>query len=275
VDGAKAPGRAIRCTFGADIPIWRCQVHKARNIAERLAPKHRDAVRWASGQAWRMNDAAKAERLTAREQRTIAALNAQVRELRAQLGVLQGFLDAAEARDEAAQVQIAALGAKLNQALAAKVSELSKFRSEFFARMQEVLGGRAGVRVVGDRFVLQSEILFDTGSASLGSAGRTELSKLAEVVREVAAEAPGELDWILRVDGHTDRRPISGGGYRDNWALSQARALSVVHYLIEEESIPPKRLAAAGFGEHQPIARGDAPDALARNRRIEFKFTER
>lgn len=218
----------------------------------------------------------RAEQLTAAEQRKVAALNAQVRELNTQLGALQALLNDARDRDQQAQIQLAELGSQLNQALAQKVSELSRFRSEFFGRMQEVLGGRDGVRVVGDRFVFQSEVLFGSASAELGPAGKTELGKLAEIIREVAATAAPGLNWILRVDGHTDRIPLSGSGvFRDNWELSQARALSVVRYLIEVEGISPNRLAATGFGEYQPLEPGITPEALARNRRIEFKFTER
>ena len=129
---------------------------------------------------------------------------------------------------------------------------------------------------MGDRFVLQSEILFGSASATLGFDGQREISKLADVIRAVSAGAPRDLNWILRVDGHTDRVPLSGGGaFKDNWELSQARALSVVRYLVDVEGIPPDRLAATGFGEYQPIAIGDDPATLARNRRIEFKFTER
>ena len=219
---------------------------------------------------------AKATAQTLDEQQKVAALNVQVRELNTQLGGLQALLDDAKQKDAAAQVQIAELGSQLNQALARKVSELSRFRSEFFGRMQEVLGNQEGVQVVGDRFVLQSEVLFGSASAILGGPGREELSKLANIVRDVAASAPEGLNWILRVDGHTDRIPLSGSGaFRDNWELSQARALSVVRYLIEVEGIPPERLAATGFGEYQPIDPGDTSEANARNRRIEFKFTER
>ncbi len=185
-------------------------------------------------------------------------------------------MDDAETRDAEAQVQIARLGERLNAALAQKVGELARFRSVFFEKMEQVLGGRQDIQRVGDRFVFQSEVLFAAGAATLGGAGRTEISKLGAVLREVADEMPEDLNWILRVDGHTDKIPVgSRGRYRDNWELSQARALSVVRYLIEHENVPPERLMAAGFGEFQPIDDGDTPEALARNRRIEFKFTER
>jgi chemotaxis protein MotB len=201
---------------------------------------------------------------------------AQVRELREQLGGLHVLLDDAEERDAASQVQIAKLGERLNRALAKMVGELARFRSVFFEKMEKVLGGRQDIRRVGDRFVFQSEVLFAQGSAELGPVGQAELAKLGAVLREVAGEMPADLNWILRIDGHTDNIPVGGRGrYRDNWELSQGRALSVVKYLVERENVPPARLAATGFGEFQPIDDGDTPEALARNRRIEFKFTER
>ena len=175
-------------------------------------------------------------------------------------------------------MQIANLGERLNQALAEKVSELARFRSAFLERMEEVLGGREDIARVGDRFVFQSEVLFETGSAQLGPEGREKLADLGEILRAVAAEAPEGLDWVLRVDGHTDKRPLTAGPgakYADNWELSAGRALSVVRHLIYAEGVPPERLAAAGFGEFRPVVEGDSPEALARNRRIEFKFTER
>ncbi|MEM6661341.1 MAG: OmpA family protein, partial [Pseudomonadota bacterium] len=219
---------------------------------------------------------ARAEALTKEEQRKVAALAVNVQELQDQLQVLQGLLDDSNERDRKANVQIAELQANLNQALAQKVSELSRFRSEFFGRMREVLGRQQGVETVGDRFVFQSEVLFGSGTADLGAPGQAELSKLADIIRELSSRAPPDLNWVLRVDGHTDKLPLSGAGrYRDNWELSQARALSVVRYLVEVEGIPETRLAATGFGEHQPIYDGDDRDLMAANRRIEFKFTER
>jgi len=218
----------------------------------------------------------KAKSQTLEEQRRVALLNAQVKELREQLGGLQSLLEESEQRDSEAQVQIARLGERLNAALAQKVGQLARFRSVFFEKMDEVLGGRKDIQRVGDRFVFQSEVLFAPGSADLGPAGQAELAKLGTVLREVAGEMPKDLNWILRVDGHTDKIPVGRNSrYRDNWELSQARALSVVKYLIEHENVPPARLAATGFGEFQPIDTGDTPEALAKNRRIEFKFTER
>ena len=216
------------------------------------------------------------EAQTLEEQRRVALLNAQVRELREQLGGLAALLDDSEQRDTDNNVQIARLGERLNAALAQRVGQLARFRSVFFEKMERVLGGRQDIQRVGDRFVFQSEVLFAQGSAELGPAGQAELAKLGAVLREVAGEMPDDLRWIVRIDGHTDKIPVGGRGrYRDNWELSQGRALSVVKYLVEHENVPPHRLAATGFGEFQPIDDGDTPEALARNRRIEFKFTER
>ena len=227
----------------------------------------------------------------------LALLNEQTVELRKQLDRLQGLLDASKAADEASQVQIEALGANLNTALArvaaeqkkrleleeaerqrleAEANDLKKFRSEFFGRLRDVLGTQEGVRIVGDRFVFSSEILFAAGSATLGEQGKAEIANVASIILDVADQIPPEIDWILRVDGHTDKIPLSGfGEFRDNWELSQARALSVVRYLNSELGVPANRLAANGFGEYQPIAEGDSPEALAQNRRIELKFTEK
>ncbi len=219
---------------------------------------------------------AEVEAQTLEEQKRVALLNAQTRELREQLGGLAALLDDAEQRDTESNIQIAKLGERLNRALAQKVGQLARFRSVFFEKMEKVLGGRQDIQRVGDRFVFQSEVLFAQGSAELGPAGQAELAKLGAVLREVAGEMPDDLKWIVRIDGHTDKIPVSGRGrYGDNWELSQGRALSVVRYLVEREGVPPVRLAAAGFGEFQPIDDGDTPEALARNRRIEFKFTER
>ena len=208
--------------------------------------------------------------------RAVALLNTQVRQLRNEIAGLRLQLDASEERDAENQVVIQDLGARLNKALAAKVGELQRYRSEFFGRMREALGERSDISVVGDRFVFQSEVLFGTGEARLGVEGRTQLSRLAAAIRDIQDDIPADLDWLLRIDGHTDKVPVSGfGRFRNNWELSQARALSVVDYLINTEGLPAKRLAAAGFGEHQPIDEGDSEEALGRNRRIEMRLTER
>ena len=232
-----------------------------------------------------------------RKAEQVALLNQQVAALRGQLADLQAVLDAAKARDTEAKVQVEALGSQLNTALAqvaaeqkrraaleeearrkaeAEAQDLARYRSEFFGRMSQLLEGRAGVRVVGDRFVFSSEVLFQPGSADLSPEGQAQISRVAETFRELASEIPPEIDWVLEVDGFTDDTPLSGlGAFKDNWELSQARALSVVKYLIEAQGFAPKRLAAAGFGEFRPVAAGKSPEARAQNRRIELKLTER
>ncbi len=230
------------------------------------------------------------EQVSAEGQRQVALLNQQTASLRNQLNSLQGLLDAASAKDNAAQVQIENLGSNLNSALARVAAEqkaradleakerqnLESYRSEFFGRMRAILGEREGVQVVGDRFVFPSEVLFAPGSATLGAEGQAQVGRVASVIREIADQIPPEINWILRVDGHTDKTPVSPTSpFQDNWELSEARALSVVRYMAEVQGLPPERLAATGFGEYQPIDPGDSPEALARNRRIELKFTER
>jgi len=235
--------------------------------------------------------------ISAEGQRQVALLNQQTAQLRQQLNQLQGLIDTAEAKDVASQVQIDKLGANLNAALArvaieskraaeleaaenerlaAEAKDLTRYRSEFFGQMREILGEREGVQVVGDRFVFPSEVLFAPGSATLGAAGQAQVARVAQVIREIADQIPPEINWILRVDGHTDKTPVSADSpFADNWELSEARALSVVRYMTQVQGLPPGRLAATGFGEYQPIDPGDTPEALARNRRIELKFTER
>ncbi|MGQ3028264.1 MAG: peptidoglycan -binding protein, partial [Ferrovibrionaceae bacterium] len=194
--------------------------------------------------------------------------------LREQMASLQKALDASEAKDKEQEAQISDLGRRLNVALARKVEELSKYRSEFFGRLREVLGNRRDVQIVGDRFVFQSEVLFPSGSAELNDAGREQMAKLAKTLMEISAEMPQDLPWILRVDGHTDRIPIKTAQFPSNWELSTARAATVAKFLIGQ-GVPPNRIAAAGFGEFQPLDDRDDEIALRRNRRIELKLTER
>lgn len=253
--------------------------------------------------------AAETERAT-EAQRQTELLNQQVGALRRQLASLQGLLDEATARDVEAQIQLQSLGNELNSALARVAAEerrrrqleeaerlrleaekqrleeekqrlagenqnLEQYRSEFFGRLREVLGDREGVRIEGDRFVFSSEVLFPPGQAGLSVAGRQQIANVAGILREVSAEIPPEIDWVIRVDGHTDNVPLSGEGeFLDNWELSQARALSVVRYMINFLGIPPERLAANGFGQYQPVNTDDTPEARAQNRRIELKLTE-
>jgi chemotaxis protein MotB len=204
----------------------------------------------------------------------LALLNQQMTALRQQIAQLNAALEASERKSAEQQVQIAALGQRLNLALAGKVQELARYRSEFFGRLREVLGDRAGIRIVGDRFVFQSEVLFATGSAVLEDEGREQILQVADTLKEIAGSIPPEIDWILQVEGHTDRVPIIRPPYPSNWELSTARATSVVR-LLTEAGIPPARLSVAGFGEYHPIDPGTDAAAFQRNRRIELKLTQR
>ena len=204
----------------------------------------------------------------------LALLNRQMAALREQLAQLSAVLEASEVLSKKQKVQIANLGKRLNAALATKVQELSRYRSEFFGRLREVLGRQPGVRIVGDRFVFQSEVLFASASAELGEAGMEQLGRLADTLREVSTKIPKDIDWILRIDGHTDKLPIKTAQFPSNWELSSARAISVVKFLKSRE-IPANRLVAAGFGEHQPLDDRDDEIGYRRNRRIELKLTQR
>ena len=215
------------------------------------------------------------KKLSARALAQVEVLNQQIAALRRQLAALEQTLDASEKKDKESQSRITELGQRLNLALAERVNELKRYRSDFFGKLREILGNRTDVRVVGDRFVLESEVFFDTGKADLKPEGRVELDKVAGALLELEKQIPTELAWVLRVDGHTDVRPIGGGGvFKSNWDLSAARAIAVVQYLIGK-GVSPQRLVAAGFGEFQPIDLGKTEDAYKRNRRIEFKLTER
>jgi len=205
----------------------------------------------------------------------VELLNQQIAALRRQLGTITALLDDAEARNKTSEGQIADLGKRLNVALMQKVEELSKYRSEFFGRLRQILSQRSDILVVGDRFVFQSEVLFSKGSADLNDAGQAEMLKLAEALKQLKTEIPPDLKWILRVDGHTDNDPILvGAKFASNWELSSARATAVVKFLVAH-GVAPENLAAAGFGEFQPIAPGNSEEAKAQNRRIELKLTER
>ncbi|MEO9865754.1 MAG: peptidoglycan -binding protein [Yoonia sp.] len=251
------------------------------------------------------NDALSNEQaLSAESQRQVALLNAQITQLRQQVGTLQSLLNLAEEEDVAANVQIEALGTQLNTALArvaaeerraraleeaeadrlaleaarlsAEAQDLERFRSDFFGQLREVLEGQDRVRIEGDRFVFSSEVLFQPGRAELSDLGRAEIANIASILRDIADDIPDGIDWVIRVDGHTDNIPLGGNGrYRDNWELSQGRALSVVRYMTDFLGIPPNRLAANGFGQFQPINTDNTPEARAQNRRIELKLTER
>ena len=280
----------------ARIDVSKADVKAAENLSE--------VERQAALLAVARQELSQEQGVSLEAQRKVALLNEQTVELRKQLDTLQGLLDFANAADADSKVQIESLGKNLNTALARVAAEqkklatanekkavleeverkrleeeakdLRKFRSEFFGRLRDVLGDREGIRIDGDRFVFSSEILFGAGSADLGPRGQEEIAKVANIILDVADQIPAEIDWILRVDGHTDKISLSGNGaYADNWELSQARALAVVRYLISDLGVPASRLAANGFGEFQPIVDGDSLEALALNRRIELKFTEK
>ena len=214
------------------------------------------------------------KQITARALAQVELLNQQIAALRRQLSAIEDALQASEEKDKDAQARIADLGQRLNVALAQRVQELSKYRSEFFGRLRAILGARPEIRVVGDRFVFQSEILFDSGSAALKPEGQAEVDKLAGALIDLEKQIPPEIAWVLRIDGHTDVRPISSSQFPSNWELSAARAISVVQYLISR-GVPARRLVAAGFGEFQPLGTDPTEEAFRRNRRIELKLTER
>ena len=261
--------------------------------AEQLTKAEQRAALLASAQAALAEQEAK----SADAARDTALLNQQLAALRGQLGQLQALLDDYKERDASAQVQMQTLGSDLNAALAraaaeerrrrqleederkrleAETKNLEKYKSEFFGRLRDVLGAQEGVKIVGDRFVFSSEVLFPVGSAELAPAGRAEIAKIADILRSIAGDIPEGIDWVIRVDGHTDDVPLSGqGAFKDNWELSQARALSVVRYMSDFLGIPPDRLAANGFGQYQPVNPANTPEARAQNRRIELKFTEK
>jgi len=204
----------------------------------------------------------------------VALLNKQLRAIRQQIAQIAATLDASEELAKKQRTRIANLGKRLNAALASKVQELSRYRSEFFGKLRDVLGNQKGIRIVGDRFVFQSEVLFTTGSAELGGEGKNQITQLAGTLKEIIKKIPPKIEWVLRVDGHTDRVPIQTSRFPSNWELSTARAISVVKFLVGQ-GISPTNLAATGFGEFQPIDPRDDEIANRRNRRIELKLTQR
>jgi len=238
-----------------------------------------DAARGSGGDAQaRVAQAAREvdeqRRISDRALAQVELLNQQLAALRRQITTLEQALQVSETRDVDSQARIADLGRRLNTALAQRVQELSRYRSDFFGRLREILSSRADIRIVGDRFVFSSEVFFAGGSAEMTPEGVSEIDKLANAIRELQAQIPPEIPWALRVDGHTDRRPIRTAQFPSNWELSASRAISVVRLLIAR-GIPAERLVAAGFGEFQPIDAAETPDAFARNRRIELRLTDR
>jgi chemotaxis protein MotB len=204
----------------------------------------------------------------------VELLNQQIAAMRRQIAQLNSILTDAEARNKTSEAQIADLGRRLNSALAQRVQELSRYRSEFFGRLRQILAQRSDILVVGDRFVFQSEVLFAKGDANLSPLGNEEMQKLAGAIKQLEAEIPPDIAWVLRVDGHTDIDPIQSASFASNWELSSARAIAVVKFLIAQ-GVAPKHLVAAGFGEFQPLDPGTSEDAKSQNRRIELKLTER
>jgi chemotaxis protein MotB len=211
---------------------------------------------------------------TARAIAQIELLNQQIAAMRRQLAAVEEALSASEARDKESQTRIADLGSRLNVALAQRVQELARYRSDFFGRLRQILGERPDIRIVGDRFVLQSEVLFERGQAVLRPEATGEIDRIATAILDLAWQIPPDIPWVLRVDGHTDARPIASAQFPSNWALSASRAIAVVQYLAQK-GVPPQHLLAAGFAEFQPLDLGQTEEAFARNRRIELKLTER
>ena len=215
------------------------------------------------------------EQVSRRALAQVELLNQQIAALRRQIGALEEALGASEGRDRESQTRIADLGRRLNVALAQRVQELSRYRSDFFGRLREILAGRSDIEVVGDRFVLPASVLFPSASDEINTSFRGELDKLADAILELESQIPPEINWVIRVDGHTDVRPLQAASrFRSNWELSAARSIAVVRYLIDR-GISAEHLVAAGFGEHQPLDASGTEDAFARNRRIELKLTER
>ena len=219
-------------------------------------------------------DMVKQTSLTSAASAQVELLNRQLAALNEQLAKIQAALDIADKDAKSKDAKIADLGKQLNVALANRVGELERYRSEFFGKLRQALGDRSDVRIVGDRFVLPTDILFDSGSAELGASAQERLAALAETVKEVAAEIPSSIDWVLRIDGHTDNRPINTPRFPSNWELSSARAVAIVKYLVVQ-GLPAHRLSANGFGEFQPLDSAQTPEALAKNRRIELQLTNR
>ena len=315
LETAQADLEATQTTLSTDRDGLRAKLTEAlaaKLAAEALAnDQSTDAQKKAALLAAAQEALAGEQQVTAEAQRQAELLNQQVAALRNEVGSLSALLDDAKARDVAKDVQLQSLGSELNTALARVAAEksrlaeleaaerkrleaeakelaeqaksleeeatdLAQYRSEFFGRLRDVLGAQDGVRIEGDRFVFSSEVLFPPGGAVLSGDGQGEIAKVANILRAVVDDIPSEIDWVIRVDGHTDNVPLSGqGAFADNWELSQARALSVVKHMINALGIPPDRLAANGFGQYQPVALEDSDIARAQNRRIELKFTEK
>ena len=265
---AKLSDLASLTTQARALEALRDELEKqAQDAAARATTEQqrREAVQAQLGDEKKLGDSARAQ---------IALLNQQIDQLKLQLTSLASNLDLSQQQNERKDVQIANLGQKLNVALAAKVEELQQYRSEFFGKLRTLLSNRAGITVVGDRFVFQSEVLFPVGSAELTQAGVAQMTTLAVTIKDIASEIPPDLKWVLRVDGHTDPQPVKSGVFASNWELSAQRAITVVKLLIAD-GVPANHLAATAFGEYQPFGPGGAPDAYAKDRRIELRLTDR
>jgi len=214
------------------------------------------------------------DEMSASQQAMILRLSNQIASLREQLRKIASALELQEQMTAEKEEELAKVSQRLNALLAERVSELEQYQSEFFARLRDILAGNENIRIVGDRFLLPSELLFASGSAELGEDGKRELDKLANLLLDVASKIPEDVDWILRIDGHTDIVPINTPKFPSNWELSTARAVAVVRYLAAQ-GVPERRMVAAGFGEFFPVAEGTNPEALQKNRRIELKLTDR
>ena len=245
--------------------VLRNELAKDLTIARTKLGKQTETAAIALTEERKISEVAKAQ---------VALLNRQMAAFRKQIARLNAALNASEAQSKAQNVQIVNLGKRLNAALASKLQELARYRSEFFGRLRKVLGNRRDIRVVGDRFIFQSEVLFGSGSSQMGDGGKLQLGQLAKTLIEISKRIPKDVEWVLRVDGHTDRIPIKTKAFPSNWELSTARAVSVVKFLIST-GIPASNLAAAGFGEFQPLDARNAEIAFRRNRRIELKLDQR
>jgi len=272
LDLTKAELEEARRTVAADRETIEARLADIARLQQDIAALRELRAKLEAEVSQRDTALAEGRELTARAESRVAELTRQIQALREQLAAVSSALDLEQAKVKQQQVEIADLGKRLNLALARRVQELNRYRSEFFGRLREALGERADIRVVGDRFVFQSEVLFDSSSADLGPAGEAQIRRVARALKEVSAKIPSDLDWVLRIDGHTDRRPIHTPEFPSNWELSTARALSIVRLLIAE-GVPPQRLIAAGFGEYRPIAPGNTAEAWQKNRRIEIRFT--
>jgi chemotaxis protein MotB len=274
LQNAEAERSRLSTQLGALADELAAERHKAAAARQALASRDQQ-LQQMSGQAQQSAAALTAQQEVSRSALAqIDTLNEQIAALRKQLTQIAAALDLSETKVKTQEAQIADLGKKLNMALVNKVAELARYRSEFFGRLRDILGNRKGIRVVGDRFVFQSEVLFAPGSAELSPDAKQALDPVIVALKQIAGEIPRDIDWILRVDGHTDRRPIRTPQFPSNWELSNARALSVVRYAMAQ-GIPANRLAATGFADTQPLDSGDTPDAYRRNRRIELRLTER